>query len=439
MCISAAALAGAFVVALPAARADGAGCGAPCAGSCFSVSGSPGCDIQVCCETVCAQLPFCCMFAWSEPCAAAAADLCGGDLPCDCNGNGVPDDADIADGTCSDDNGNGMPDDCEHVPDCNANGIPDTCDVDPADPDDNGLVSQDADGNGVPDECEDCNSNGVLDGMDIDPGDPDGDGHVSFDCDGDGVPDECAVQCDVDVVFVLDPSCSMYEVLSVICADLIVPTLNALGETVAGQLTGTVLGVADQWAECATGTVIEQLGRKVPGVPGSCCSPICPAGSNCNGNWGGATAIVAQRFAWSPQALRIIVSVVEDGPCDGWPCEDPGPDREAIENAVGVVQEHRALVYLVTASDSGECAMALADELGARTGGRAWHPSSGITWTQIGAELAAEIEARSAAHCAVCDVDGDGIPSACECPSDLDCDGTVGITEFLDLLAAWGA
>jgi hypothetical protein len=95
------------------------------------------------------------MFAWSEPCAAAAADLCGGDLPCDCNGNGVPDDADIADGTCSDDNGNGMPDDCEHVPDCNANGIPDTCDVDPADPDDNGLVSPDADGNGVPDECED--------------------------------------------------------------------------------------------------------------------------------------------------------------------------------------------------------------------------------------------------------------------------------------------
>ncbi len=61
----------------------------------------------------------------------------------DCNGNGVSDDKDIADGVASD---------------CNANGVPDTCD------------GPDCDGNGVLDECDiasgsgtDCNNNLVLD------------------------------------------------------------------------------------------------------------------------------------------------------------------------------------------------------------------------------------------------------------------------------------
>jgi hypothetical protein len=65
------------------------------------------------------------------------------------------------------------------------------------------LVFRDCDGNGIVDHqdlsncgtdprCQDCNGNQVLDGCDIDPSDPDGDGHVSLDVDGDLVPDECA-------------------------------------------------------------------------------------------------------------------------------------------------------------------------------------------------------------------------------------------------------
>lgn len=52
--------------------------------------------------------------------------------PPDCNGNGVLDDQDIANGA---------------RPDCQPNGIPDECDI--AD-----GTSRDADGNGIPDECE---------------------------------------------------------------------------------------------------------------------------------------------------------------------------------------------------------------------------------------------------------------------------------------------
>jgi hypothetical protein len=51
----------------------------------------------------------------------------------DCNGNGVRDATDIADGTSLDCNRNGIPDECDiasgHSADCNKNGVPDECDV----------------------------------------------------------------------------------------------------------------------------------------------------------------------------------------------------------------------------------------------------------------------------------------------------------------------
>jgi hypothetical protein len=72
-------------------------------------------------------------------------------VPPDCDGNGVPDEEDIANGTALDCNTNGIPDSCDFdegvSEDCNANGIPDECDI--AD----GPVG-DVNGNEVPDDCE---------------------------------------------------------------------------------------------------------------------------------------------------------------------------------------------------------------------------------------------------------------------------------------------
>ena len=52
----------------------------------------------------------------------------------DCNGNGVDDSEDIANGTSEDCNGNGVPDECDiwdlTSDDCNANGVPDECEED---------------------------------------------------------------------------------------------------------------------------------------------------------------------------------------------------------------------------------------------------------------------------------------------------------------------
>ncbi|MDG2201170.1 MAG: hypothetical protein P8K80_08325 [Phycisphaerales bacterium] len=82
------------------------------------------------------------------------------DLPIsDCNGNGIDDVTDLADGTSVDCNANSVPDECES--DCNGNGIADECDL--AD-----ETSSDCNGNGIPDSCDDdCNGNGIPDDCDI--------------------------------------------------------------------------------------------------------------------------------------------------------------------------------------------------------------------------------------------------------------------------------
>ncbi|MBT5381906.1 MAG: hypothetical protein HOL13_03600 [Phycisphaerae bacterium] len=100
----------------------------------------------------------------------------------DCNGNGIADATDIADGSSVDLNLNGVPDACE---DCNGNGVPDPADIAAG-------TSDDADENGVPDECQaDCNGNGIPDTLDIAMS-------ISEDIWGNGVPDECEVDCDGD-------------------------------------------------------------------------------------------------------------------------------------------------------------------------------------------------------------------------------------------------
>jgi len=121
----------------------------------------------------------------------------------DCNGNGVPDPIDIAEGTSADCNNNGIPDECDidrgRSLDCNGNGIPDECDIadgTSVDCNGNGIpdecdiaqgLASDCDGNLVPDDCQpDCNGNGTADVCEILSG-------AVADANGNGIPDVCEV------------------------------------------------------------------------------------------------------------------------------------------------------------------------------------------------------------------------------------------------------
>jgi hypothetical protein len=127
-----------------------------------------------------------------------SSDLDGDGIPdeCgDCNQNGILDGFEILDGTATDCDGDGLLDECA-VPssDCDQNGVPDICQLEiMGDCDGNGILdtcdissgySTDEDDDGVPDRCQDCNGNGIIDSEDIDFG-------ISEDCDSNGIPDEC--------------------------------------------------------------------------------------------------------------------------------------------------------------------------------------------------------------------------------------------------------
>jgi hypothetical protein len=105
----------------------------------------------------------CILPAW--PCGLGSGRIA------DCNDNGVPDANDIANGTSEDCNDNFIPDECDIDPsdpdgdgevsnDLNENGIPDECEPDcngngvPDDKDIADATSEDVNGNGIPDECE---------------------------------------------------------------------------------------------------------------------------------------------------------------------------------------------------------------------------------------------------------------------------------------------
>jgi len=101
----------------------------------------------------------------------------------DCNGNGILDDVDIANGTSEDCGGNGTPDECED--DCDLNGTVDSCDIF------HGTYA-DCDANGVPDVCQpDCDDNGTIDACDLLAG-------KAEDCNTNAVPDRCEGDFDGD-------------------------------------------------------------------------------------------------------------------------------------------------------------------------------------------------------------------------------------------------
>ena len=180
----------------------------------------------------------------------------------DCNGNGVADSCDLAQGSSQDCNANDTPDECDIAqgtsPDCNANGIPDECIE----------LKEDCNGNGVPDSCdiaegtsEDCNENIVPDACDIAEG-------TSEDCTADGIPDECEPDCNENDVA---DSCDIAAGTSEDCNANAIPDECDIARGTSEDCNGN--GVVDS-CDIAEGTSQDINGN---GVPDEC-------ESDCNGN-----------------------------------------------------------------------------------------------------------------------------------------------------------
>lgn len=187
--------------------------------------------------------------------------------------------------------------------------------------------------------------------------------------------------CPVDVVFVMDTSGSMGDEASALCAKI----ARVQSDLVGSGITATthLLGITETPGGsfgCLTGNVRTLLGQTVPGTS-TCGSSLTQFES-----WGQATAIVASRFQWAPGAIRLIVVLSDEGPCEGDPCEDPGADRTSVTNAIAQAAAAKVIASVITGTDSKTCTMKLGSDLAAGTGGMA------LPSTAPDLDLAASIE-----------------------------------------------
>ncbi|MEE8170365.1 MAG: HYR domain-containing protein, partial [Phycisphaerae bacterium] len=167
----------------------------------------------------------------------------------------------------------------------------------------------------------------------------------------------------VDLVFVMDTSGSMFDEAAALCSNMtqVVADLAADGIIVNPAFLGIVETPVGNFP-CLQDSVLSFLGSAVPG-DGSC-GPLAHFES-----WGPATAIVAERFNWSPGSIRVIVPLSDEGPCRGLPCNDPGDDRDSVENAVAVAAANNIVVSTITGTGASQCAIDLATRLALGTNG----------------------------------------------------------------------
>jgi hypothetical protein len=266
----------------------------------------------------------------------------------------------------------------------------------------------------------DCNDNGIRDDQDIASG-------FSQDCNDDGIPDECPVCPPVDVVFIMDTSGSMNDEADALCDSIgqVVTDLSAQGI----EVNSAILGITKVDFGCLRDYVENMLGGSVPGTP--------PPGEEFlddNEDWGPATAIVADRYPWTPGAVRVIVPISDEAPEDGdgelAACDQE--DADSLANAINLAVANDVIVSPISGTGSDQCVIDLASEIAVATGG------TSFISTDPDQDLAGAITLLITDACSdvndcndngipdECDPDGNdnGIPDDCEEGTDLDCSET---------------
>lgn len=157
----------------------------------------------------------------------------------------------------------------------------------------------------------------------------------------------------VDLVFAMDPSGSMYDEFDALCDTIndVVGQLQAQGI----NLNYRILSIG--WSyQCATDMITDV-------VPGGLVDH--------EEDWAPATSDLANSYPWTPGYVRLVVPVSDEGPEDGDWCQDPGSDRDAV--TVAIADASRANVRVSPIIGTGyemECILPLAQALADGTGGR---------------------------------------------------------------------
>jgi hypothetical protein len=179
----------------------------------------------------------------------------------------------------------------------------------------------------------------------------------------------------IEIVFVMDTSGSMRDEATALCEGIgdVVADLQNDGVQITAHVLGiTELGIGDAFA-CLSDTVVDLLGPQVPGELAFC--PFPNQGSSFEA-WGPATSIVADRFPWTPGAIRMVVPLSDEGACNGsrpGGCSRFGEDLDAVDNATLVAFEANVIASMITGTGSDTCVRELAEILADATGGITVH------------------------------------------------------------------
>ena len=217
------------------------------------------------------------------------------------------------------------------------------------------------------------------------------------DQDGDGVPDDidhcptqpgpaencgCPVTGNVDIVFVMDTSGSMYDEFAALCLNIpnIISQIEAQGFTVKYNIVG--------------------LGRNY-----QCTDSYLPGHSE---SWGPGTSTIATTRAWEQGYTRVIVPMSDEGPYRGGYTMDSA-DTNSITQAITDCNNNNVKAFPIKCSGISSGAANLADQLASGTGG------TSFASTTPGQDLANAISAIITG--AIMDRDSDGWADGCDnCP-----------------------
>jgi hypothetical protein len=347
----------------------------------------------------------------------------------DCNGNGIPDGLDITDGTSLDCQPDGVPDECQLLNnDCDGDGVPDDCFLADADCNGNGVLdscdiasgtSVDLDGSGIPDECEDCNGNGVLDAIDIA-------GGFSQDCQPDGIPDECQFG-DPDLPFTYAIDDGQIETNVGVTAAVDMVWLNHFTVQPGAEWIGSVELVWGNTFAGQPGEVVLWSDPDGDGNPADAQVIAMAPTVSANTGTGLYNVVPVTPTYVGPAGTSFFVGVHFDDVFNTAPAaaDTSQPDAAAwFHFLVGAQVDLNDLTAAETIFFSYLDFMVRAG---------AFDGELPLDCNDNGIPDDCDIDAGTSP-----DENGNGIPDECECLSDLTGDGAVDITDLLELLAHWG-
>ena len=156
----------------------------------------------------------------------------------------------------------------------------------------------------------------------------------------------------IEVVFIFDTSGSMNDEMAALCQD-IGDAVTELTEERGIVMAYTIMGITEG-AQCTARTVAQEIaGATVKQFE----------------DWGWAVADVARGYDWTPGAIRLIIPMGDEGPADGDPVEDPGYDRDSIEEAIAAAKANNVVVSPVLGTGYSPEIEALARDLAEGTQG----------------------------------------------------------------------